>query len=69
MNGKGMLQKNGVRKYPGPVAFLWRAKQSVWLAGSEEVTKLGRLWAVPSDQRGRPSSYGVTDKDHDALNR
>lgn len=29
MKGKGMSQKNGVRKYPSPVAFLWKAKQSV----------------------------------------
>lgn len=29
MKGKAMLQKKGVRKYPGPVAFLCRAKQSV----------------------------------------
>ncbi len=43
MKGKGMLQKNGVRKYPGAVAFLWRAKQSVWLAGSDDIIALVRL--------------------------
>lgn len=62
MKGKGMLQKNGVRNHPGPVAFLWRAKQSVWLAGSDDTIMFVRLWAEPSDQRGRPSSCGVTEE-------
>lgn len=56
IKGKGMLQKNGVRKNPGPVAFLWKAKQSVWLAGSRVFIVFVRLYDEPSDQRGRPSS-------------
>lgn len=56
-----MLQKNGVRKYPGPEAFLWRAKQSVWLAGSGDVTVCVKLCADPSDQTSRPSSWDSKD--------
>lgn len=67
MKGKGMLQKNGVRKYPGPVAFFWRAKQSVWLAGSNDIIVFVRLYTEPSDQRGFPSSCGATEERYYAL--
>lgn len=62
MKGKAMLQKKRVKKYPGPVAFLCSAKQSVWLAGSHDIVSSVRLCTEPSVQRGRPVSWAEEER-------